>query len=216
MTRNVDTYQEVNTFRIMPAAQAEAVIALARSIGVLRARDLEPLGIPRAVLARLVDRGALLRVGRGLYICAEAEVTEHHTLAHVAARVPGSVVNLLSALSFHGLTDELPAAVWIAVPRGHRAPRLDALRLELTWTDSRFLTLGVERHRIEGVEVAITGPARTVVDCFRYRSRVGVDVAVAALRDFLRRHRAGRDDLWRIAGPCRVQSVMRPYLESLS
>ncbi len=200
----------------MTTTQPEVVLALARSRGVLRARDLEPLGIPRTVLTRLVDQGELLRVGRGLYVCADAEVTEHHSLAQVSTRVPGSVVNLLSALAFHGLTDELPAAVWIALPRGHRTPRLDAPRLELTWTEPRFLALGVERHRIEGVEVAITEPARTVADCFRYRSRVGIDVAIAALRDFLARRRTGRDELWHIAGPCRVQSVIRPYLESLS
>lgn len=206
----------MTTFRTTPSTQPETVLALARARGVLRARDLVPLGVPRTVLARLVDQGALLRVGRGLYVCADADITEHHALVVVAVRVPGSVVNLLSALAFHGLTDELPAAVWIALPRGHRSPRLDSPRLELTWTDPRFLTLGVDSHRIEGVDVAVTDPARTVADCFRYRSRVGVDVAIAALRAFLAQHRTGRDEVWRVAGPCRVRSVIRPYLESLS
>lgn len=191
-------------------------MALARSQGVLRARDLDPLGIPRAVLSRLVGQDALVRVGRGLYVPADAEITPHHTLAQVAVRVPDGVLNLLSALAFHELTDELPAAVWIAVARGHRAPKLDSPRLELTWTAPRFLELGVSRHRIEGVEVAITDPARTVADCFKYRSRVGVDVAIAALRDYDTRRRGGRDALWKMAGACRVQTVLRPYLEALS
>ncbi len=200
----------------MAATHPDQVLALARTHGVIRARELAPLGIPRTVLARLVDQGALLRVGRGLYMVPDATVTPHHSLVQVTARVPGCVVNLISALSFHELTDELPVAVWIAVPRSHRVPRVESPRLELTWTAPALLTLGMTRHAIEGVEVAITDPARTVVDCFRHRSRVGLDVALAALRDYIARYRGGRDELWRMAGACRVQSVMRPYLESLS
>lgn len=200
----------------MTSTQPEQLLALAHTQGLLRARDLDPLGIPRAVLSRLVEQGALVRVGRGLYMRADAELTPHHTLVQVAVRVPDCVVNLLSALAFHELTDELPAAVWIAVRRGHRAPRLDTPRLELTWTAPRFLELGVAHHRIEGVEVAITDPARTVADCFRFRSRVGLDVALAALRDYDARYRGGRDALWEIASACRVQTVLRPYLEALS
>jgi predicted transcriptional regulator of viral defense system len=200
----------------MAPTHLDHVLALARSRGVIRARDLAPLGIPRTVLTRLVDQGALLRVGRGLYMVPDAEVTPHHSLVQVTARVPGCVVNLLSALSFHELTDELPGAVWIAIPRGHRVPRIGSPRLELTWTAPALVALGMTRHPIEGIEVAITDPARTVVDCFRHRSRVGLDVALSALRDYLGRHRGGRDVLWRMAAACRVQSVMRPYLESLS
>lgn len=163
-----------------------------------------------------MERGELLHVGWGLYAAPEADVTAHHSLVQVAARVPGAVINLLSALSFHELTDELPAAVWIAVPRGHRVPALVSPRLALTWTAPLLMPLGATHHRIEGIDVSITDPTRTVVDCFRHRSRVGLDVALAALREYLARHRDGRDALWRMAGPCRVQSVMRPYLESLS
>jgi predicted transcriptional regulator of viral defense system len=200
----------------LASSQPDQVLTLARSRGVIRARDLDPLGIPRAVLRRLVDQGALVRVGRGLYMSPETEITHHHTLVEVAARVPGAVVNLLSALTFHELTDELPHAVWIAIRRGSQAPRLESPRLELTWTAPRFLELGVTRHEIEGVAVAVTDPARTVVDCFKFRSRVGLDVAIAALRAFLATHRQGRDALWELAEACRVRTVIRPYLESLS
>jgi predicted transcriptional regulator of viral defense system len=200
----------------MSPTHPDQVLALARTRGVIRARDLMPLGIPRTALTRLVDRGALVRVGRGLYRVPDAEVTTHHSLVQVSARVPGCVVNLISALSFHELTNELPVAVWIALPRGHRGPRVESPRLELTWTTPALLTLGITRQTIEGVEVAVTDPARTVVDCFRHRSRVGLDVALAALRDYLTRYRGGRDELWRMADAGRVQSVMRPYLESLS
>ena len=130
--------------------------------------------------------------------------------------MPGAVINLLSALAFHELTDEIPHAVWIAVRRGSQAPRIESPRLEVTWTAPRFLELGVSRHAIESVDVAVTDPARTVVDCFKFRSRVGLEVAIGALRDFLATHRQGRQELWELAGACRVRTVIRPYLESLS
>ena len=200
----------------MTSTQPDQVLALARSRGVIRPRDLEPLGIPRTVLRRLVDQGALVRAGRGLYMSPDADITPHHSLVEVVARVPRAVVNLLSALAYHELTDESPHAAWIAIPRGSQAPRLESPRLELTWTAPRFLELGVTRHVIEGLDVAITDPARTVVDCFKFRSRVGLDVAIAALRDFLSTHRQGRHELWELAGACRVRTVIRPYLETLS
>jgi len=216
MLRSVDTYSRVMSFRIMPATQPNQILALAGCRGVLRARELDPLGIPRTVLSRLVEQGALVRVGRGLYARPDAEVTPHHSLVQVSARVPGGVVNLLSALAFHELTDELPAAVWIAVRTGRRAPKQGSPRLEVTWTAPRFLELGVRRHRIEGVDVAVTDPVRTVADCFKYRSRIGVNVAIAALRDYVARFRGGRDALWEMAGACRVQTVLRPYMEAMS
>lgn len=216
MVRIVVTYTLIATIRTMALTHTDQVIRLAAAQGVIRSRDLASEGIPRTVLGRLVERGELSRVGRGLYRLTDADVTPHHSLVQVAVRVPGCTVNLLSALSFHELTDELPAGVWIAVPRGHRVPTLDSPRLELTWVAPALLKVGVTTHRIEGLDVAITDPARTVVDCFRHRSRVGVDVAIAALRDYLRRHRSGREELWQIAGVCRMQRVMRPYLESLS
>lgn len=200
----------------MEPTHADQVLDLARSRSVIRTRDLARLGIPRAVLGRLVRSGSLIRVARGLYMHPEADVTRHHSLVEVVTRVPGGVVNLLSALAFHGLTDEIPYAVWIAIRRGSQAPRLGTPRLELTWTAPRFLEFGVVRHRIEGVDVPVTDAARTVADCFKFRNRVGVEVGVSALRDYLRLHRCGRDALWSMAEACRVQRVMRPYLEAMS
>lgn len=202
--------------RTMPALQSDQVIELVRQRGVLRARDLGPAGIPRTVLSRLVDAGELQRVGRGLYILPDAELTEHHTLAEIARRVPDGVVNLLSALAFHGLTDEVPHRVWLALPRSSRPPKLDYPSLELTWSTPALLSVGVETHAVEGVPVRITGAARTVVDAFRHRRKVGIDVAVTALRDFLRLRKGTRDDLWRMAARCRARTVLRPYLEALS
>lgn len=130
--------------------------------------------------------------------------------------MPESVVNLVSALAFHDLTDEQPHRVWIAVKAGTRKPNLEYPILELTRTAPRFLDIGVQTHTIEGIPVRITEPARTIVDCFKFRSRVGLDVAVASLREYLRVHRTGRTQLWEMAGACRVQGVLRPYLEALS
>lgn len=200
----------------MRPTQPQRVLALAHAQTVLRPRDLDALGIPRTVLGRLVVSGELVRVGRGLYMRPDVPITPYHSLVEVATRVPGAVVNLVSALAFHGLTDELPAAVWIALRQGRHAPQLESPRLELTWTSPRFLEIGVTRHPIEGVDVPVTDAARTVVDCFKYRSKVGIDVAVAALREHLARERTGRPALWAMARHCRMQGVLRPYLETLS
>jgi predicted transcriptional regulator of viral defense system len=200
----------------MPPTDTHRVLDFARTRGVVRARDLEPLGIARSVLTGLVAQGRLLRLDRGLYMSPEADITEHHSLVEVAARIGGATVNLLSALAFHELTDELPHAVWVAMPRGSQVPRFSSPRLEITWSPAALRHLGVDRHTIEGIEVAITNPARTVADCFKFRSRIGIDIAIAALRDYVARYHAGRDALWEMAGACRVQSVIRPYLESLS
>lgn len=200
----------------MIRTQQDQLLSLARDQGVVRARDLDQLGIARTVLVRLVERGSLVRIGRGLYQLREADVTEYHALVEVAVRVPNGVVNLLSALAFHELTDDQPHAVWLAVKSGTRQPKLEYPPLELTRTAPRFLDIGVATHTIEGVHVRITEPARTVADCFKFRSRVGLDVAVASLREYLREHRAGWPELWEAAGSCRVQTVIRPYLEAMS
>jgi predicted transcriptional regulator of viral defense system len=200
----------------MPPTQPNRVLEIARRQGIIRARDLAPMGIPRTVLARLVKRGDLVREDRGIYRLADADVTEHHTLVEAAARIPDGVVNLISALAYHGLTSEAPVRVWLAVPDNAGRPSFTYPPLELTWTAPRFLVVGVTGHTIEGIDVRITDPARTVADSFKYRSRVGLDVALDALRDYLRQHRSGRDDLWEMAGFCRVRTVLRPYLEALS
>lgn len=162
------------------------VLELARR-GPLRARDLDERGVPRAYLRRLCQRGELEQVDRGLYRLPDAPVTEAHALALVAKRVPHATVCLLSALQFHELTTELPSAVWIMVDRAARSPSLRYPRLEVVRASGAARTFGIEHERIEGVDVAITTPAKTVADCFRYRRHVGLDVALDALRDFIAR-----------------------------
>jgi len=191
-----------------------ALLDLAES-GPFRARDLETLGIPRSYLSRLVERGLLERVSRGVYRQAEAEVTEFHSLAQVALRVPSGVVCLLSALQFHGLTTELPSAVWLMVHHKARAPRLDTPRLEVVRATGEALSHGVEEHGIEGVTVKVTTQAKTVADCFRYRRHVGLGVALEALREYVKPGRS-IDALFEAAKADRVLTVMRPYVEAIA
>ena len=184
--------------------------------GVLRARDLEARGISRAQLSRWVATGDLVRVARGLYALPEREVGEHEAIVHVAARVDGGIICLLSALRLHELTTQNPPDVWVAVPRSTRAPRLDWPPLRVVRWSGAALTDGVVVRHIDGVPVRLTTPARTVADCFKHRSAVGVDVAIEALRDY-RRTRAGSiDALMHAAKVSRVHRVMQPYVEAIT
>jgi predicted transcriptional regulator of viral defense system len=191
------------------------VLEAIRSHGVARPRDLEAAGIPRMWLTRLSRQGLVTRAGRGLYEVADAEWSAHHSFAEVAKRVPGGVVCLLSALAFHELTTQLPFEVWLAIDGKGRAPRDLTVKVRLMRFSGQALTAGVDRHVIDGVPVLITSPARTVVDCFRYRNKVGLDVALEALRDCHEQRLATRDEIWECAGRLRAARVMRPYLESL-
>jgi len=196
-----------------PDTQALQVI---RRLGIVRPTELEAHGIPRGQLYRLVRKGMVERQARGIYAASEHPVTAEHTLAQVAKQVPGGVHCLLTALRFHELTTQAPAAVWIALPEKARKPKLAHPRLRVTRFSGSALTEGIEIHRVEGVEVRIYSAAKTVADCFKYRNKVGIDVAVEALRDFSRRHRGGATDLARYARICRVSRVMQPYLDAIA
>ena len=181
-----------------------------------RPRDAAGIGVDARRLRRLVDEGAVERVARGLYRLAEAEPTEHYTLAAVCARVPGAIICLLSALEVHGLGTQLPPVVWIAIPHKARAPRLVELPVKVVRFSAASLSYGVLDTTFEGVPARITTPARTVVDCFRFRRLVGKDVALEALREALRERKASADEVWRAAEVCRARSLVEPVLEALS
>ncbi len=185
-------------------------------LGVVRAADIEAQGIPRRWLYRLLRQGDVERRGRGIYVASSHSYTADHALAQVAKRVPSGVICLLSALRFHELTTQLPAEVWIALPEKARKPRLDYPRLRVTRFSGPALTEGIETHEIEGVDVSVYSAAKTVADCFKYRNKVGIDVAVEALRDFSRRHRGGATELAHFARVCRVTRVMQPYLDAIA
>ena len=194
---------------------ADRILQLARELGILRSRDLAKYGIAREYLTRLTRAGLLERAGRGLYVLPDAELTEHHSLAEAAKRVPTGIVCLLSALRFHELTTQAPFEVWLALPPTARHPRPGSPPLRVVRFSGLALNEGIEEHVIEGVRVRVYNPAKTVADCFKYRNKIGLDVALEALRETWRARRATMEELWRYAEVCRVSSVMRPYLESL-
>ncbi len=197
-------------------SKQDEVIEQVRRLGVARMRELERSGASREYLRLLVQRGLVERVGRGLYALPDAEVSENHTLAETAKRVPRGVVCLLSALRFHGLTTQSPSEVWLAIDFKARRPTVDYPPLRIVRFSGRALTSGVEEHQIEGVTVKVYTAAKTVADCFKYRNKIGLDVAIEALRDCRLRRKAGVDDLWASAKVCRVANVMRPYLETIA
>jgi predicted transcriptional regulator of viral defense system len=189
---------------------------LAQRVGVLRPRDLDADGIPREYLRRLLDEGLLDRTGRGLYVVAGSKPTPNHTLAEVCKRVPHGVVCLLSALQFHELTTQAPFEVWLAINEKARLPKVEYPPMRVVRFSGQALEFGVKEHRVEGVVVKVYSPAKTVADCFKYRNKIGLDVAMEALRDCWRKRRATMDQLSSAAEACRVANVMRPYQESLT
>jgi predicted transcriptional regulator of viral defense system len=192
------------------------LLQLARSHPIVRPRDLAQFRIHTAELTRLVRAGQLERVGPGRYrLVGKRPASEHYDLVMAATAVPGAVVCLLSALRFHGIGTQLPPDVWIAVPRGTRVPRLAAPPIRVVSITRSWFDIGVEQHRIEGRQVKVFSIARTVVDCFRFRNAVGLDVALEALSDAWRGRRLELDELNRIAKRLSVQRVMRPYLETV-
>lgn len=194
----------------------EALKELFDGATVLRSRDLEQLGLSRTRIREAMDVGELERVGRGLYALSGAEPSEHHSLVQVAKRVPHSAICLLSALRFHDLTSQNPHQVWIAIGPKDRKPKLAHPPLKVVrYGDERF-EIGLENHQLEGTFVRVYSVARTVVDLFSYRNKVGLDVALEALREGWKSRRFTLAEVNRIAGLCRMSMVMKPYLESLT
>ena len=194
----------------------QQVLRLARARTLLRARDLTQQGLPTIALTRLVQAGKLERVARGLYGIPGAKISEHRSLAEVAARVPKGVVCLLSALRLHEIGTQAPQEVWIAIPPHMASPRLDQPAIRVVRMSEAALAEGVDRLKIDGVDVPVFNAARTVVDCFRFRNKIGLDVALEALRDGWSRRKFTLDDLWRHATRGRVANVMRPYIEAIT
>jgi len=182
---------------------------------MLRPGDLQDVGAARVVLTRLIASGQLEKVGRGLYRLPGANTSEHETLATIAAKVPQAVFCLLTALQFHGLTTQLPRQVWIAMPRGSHAPKIDYPPVKMVQSTGEAYSEGIEVFERDQVPLRVYGVAKTVADCFKHRNKIGLDVALEALRDARSQKKASADELWRFAKICRVANVMRPYLEAI-
>lgn len=198
------------------SSKYDIALDLVARLGVLRPRDLDSYSIPREYLRRLTRRGQLEKIGRGRYSLPGAEMGEMHHLVEAAQRVPNGVICLLSALRFHDLTTQNPFQTWIAIDVDARAPRLDGVPLRIVRFSGRALSSFIEAHTVDGVPIKVYSPAKTVADCFKFRNKIGLDVAIEALRDCLRQRKATKDEIWAAAKVCRVTSSIRPYLESVA
>lgn len=187
-----------------------------RRRGLVRPRDVEAEGLPTSVLYRLRDRGEVEQVGPGLFRHTTATVTEKHAFAGATKLVPGGVVCLLSALSFHEIGTQVPHEIWLALRAHSRRPSLSGISLRVVWFSGDAFTEGIETHTVEGVAVKVYSPAKTIADLFKFRNKVGLDVALEALRDAWSRRLVTADELLRFARVCRVEKVMRPYLEVMA
>lgn len=194
---------------------AEQILAILRQEGVLRPRDLDAYQIPRRYLSRLHQRGLLERSSRGIYTAADAELSEQQTIIEVSKRIPKGVICLLSALSIHDITTQSPFEVWTAIDSKARKPQLSDLPVRIVRFSGDALKDGMSFHVIDGVKVPVYNPAKTIADCFKYRNKIGLDVAIEALKEGWQDKRFTMDDIWSYARICRVQNVMKPYLESL-
>lgn len=213
--QNVDTSVLLNTISHMEESGRQVILRLVRGHGFVTARAVSQAGVHTQELTRMVADGTLERFAPGRYRLASAEVTEHHGLSLVAAAAPAGVICLLSALMFHGVGTQLPAEVWIAIERGRRPPRVANLGLRIVRFSGAAFHEGIEVHEVEGQPVRIYSVAKTLADLFKARNRVGLDVAVEALREAWRDRRFTMAELERAARACRVERVMRPYIESV-
>jgi predicted transcriptional regulator of viral defense system len=195
--------------------KVEHVGALVQKRTLVRSKELKGLSVSRSHLWNLAKASKIERVGRGLYRAKEAPISINETLLEVAKRVPLGVLCLSSALRFHELTTENPFEVWLAIERGAWSPKLDYPPVRVVHFSEAAFKFGIETHSVEGGTLRVYSPAKTVADCFKFRSKIGMEIAIQALRSAYREEKATMDELWRAAKVCRVVNVMRPYMESL-
>lgn len=186
-----------------------------QSAPIIHARDLAPMEIPRKYLGVLCDEGVLVRIGRGMYVTADGMETQNMTLAHIAKAVPKGVICLLSALRFHEIGTQMPHRVWLALDRRAAKPSIVKPKIQLVRFSGAALTEGVGRHMVAGTEIHVYGPAKTIADCFKYRNKIGLDIALEALKEGIRTRKADVGEIWKYAKICRVAKIMQPYMEAL-
>jgi len=201
---------------LQPRTQREAARALLRERGILRLAELRAAGVTAATVGRMERKGEVVRLARGLYQLPDAPLDAHHSLAEAAKRLPRGVICLVSALAFHGLTDQLPRKVWMAIGRKDWAPKPDGMPIRVVRFADSLLCESVETHRIEGVPVRVFGVAKTIADCFRHRGKIGQSVAIEGLQEALRQRKATPAEIARQAEGGGISSVIRPYLEALT
>ncbi len=208
----------LRAFVSVPQLRSQRQIAhtLLEARGIVRLVELRSAGVTAATVSRMERAGEVMRLARGLYQLPNAPLDAAHSLAEVAKRLPKGIVCLVSALAFHGLTDQLPKKIWLAIGKKDWAPKPDSMPIRVIRFTEGLLAESVETHVIEGVPVKVFGVAKTVADCFRHRSKVGLSVAVEGLQEALRQRKATPAEIARQAEHGGVFTVIRPYLEALT
>ena len=191
------------------------ILQMARKTGVVRAREIRKAGLHPEYLRKLCTSGHLIRTGRGLYVLADGDFKEHHSIAEACKRVPHGIVCLLSALSYYEIGTQNPHQIWMAIDRAMRKPKVDYPPIRIFRFSGPSLKEGIEEKKIEGVSVQVYNPAKTLADCFKYRNKVGIDVAIEALKECWRSRRCEIDELVYYAKICRVRNIMQPYMEAI-
>lgn len=195
--------------------KTKRILEFANESGIMSSAEARSQGIHHEYLRQLCREGKLMRVGRGLYSLPDADVTLHHGLAQALKAIPKGVICLLSALRYHEIGTQAPHEVWVAIDRRAARPRAKYPRMRIVRFSGESLTEGIDEQNIEGMLVRIYNPAKTVADCFKYRNKIGLDVALEALREAIRERRCTTDELWQYAKICRVTKIMRPYMEAI-
>ena len=208
--------QQADTVKNARTSHEQRVRKLAKVRGLFRARDAAGAGIPTVVLTRMVRTGQIERVARGLYTLPGSSLQQRSAMVDVAVKMPRAVICLLSALRLHDIGTQSPFEVWVALPPGGKLPQIQGASLRAIRMSGPALTEGIQKVEIEGMSVRVFSAAKTVVDCFKFRNKIGLDVALEALREAKRARMVSMDELWRYARICRVEKVMRPYLEALA
>ena len=206
----------INMASAQPRPQRERLNALLKRRGIARLSEIREEGVTAATVSRLEKEGAVVRLGRGLYQLADAPIDARHTLAEAAKRAPRGIIALTSALAFHGLTDQIPRRVWMAIGPKDWRPVVNEPPLRIVRFSEPYLSAGVKTHKIEGVDVPVYEVAKTIADLFRHRKSVGVSVALEGLREALRQRKATPAVLARAAEAGGVAKLMAPYIEALS
>ncbi len=199
----------------MKKTKKQQILKLLKEKRILRPRDLDSLDISREYLNKLYVEGVLDRPSRGLYVLPESEPSEHRTIVEACKLVPNGIICLLTALRLHELTTQSPFEIWMAIGEKARRPKIDYPPLRIVRHSGKSLSFGIQTRKIEGVDVSVYSPAKTVADCFKYRNKIGLDVAIEALRDCRQQRKASNDEIWEAAKICRMANVMRPYMESV-
>ena len=193
----------------------DTVLKYAQKHGIIRVRDVISQGIHPEYLRRMCEKGLLTKMGRGIYIPANSEISPNIGLAQISKRIPQGVICLLSALQFHDIGTQSPFEVWVGIDRKAAKPQIDYPPVRVVRFSGLALSEGIEEHLIEGVVVRVYNKAKTVADCFKYRNKIGLDVALEALKDCHSRRLCSNDELWKYAKICRVSNVIKPYLEAI-